>query len=90
MSFASIPGNSLQFITGGNFYGVVPYEGRYDAQPISLFRYDAAGKNIQFVQAVSANDSEIRDLKWYKGPGGEQRLLVASNNGPLKVYRRKN
>lgn len=90
MSFASIPGNSLQFIAGGNFYGVVPYEGRYDAQPVSLFRYDAVGKNMQFMQAVSENDSEIRDLKWYRGPAGEYRLLVAANNGPLKLYRRKN
>ena len=90
MSFASMPGNNLQFITGGNFYGVVPYEGRYDAQPISIFRYDAKDKHMQFLQPVTGNDAEVRDLKWYRGPAGEYRLLVAANNGPLRLYRQKN
>src|ERR1700741_4833360 len=47
-SFASLPGNNaVRYIASGNFYGVLPYEGRYDAMNPTIFNYDK--KSGQFV-----------------------------------------
>ena len=86
---APIPGNPLLFAGGGNFYGVVPYEGRYDALRPSLFSYNAAQKQMEPAGSFTANDGEIRDMKWILGPGGEYRLLLAYNNGPVRIFRKR-
>ncbi len=39
------------FISGGNFFDVIPYEGQYDAQPLALF---SASKDSILVVPIQA------------------------------------
>lgn len=38
--------NENMYVSGGNFFDVIPYEGRYDAQPLALF---SSNKKIQLI-----------------------------------------
>ena len=71
------------YLAAGNFYGVVPYEGRYDAlypTVFSLHKHDSA---FQPPTVLPELNGEIRDAKWLKVAGGNKILLLARNNGPL-------
>ena len=76
-----------KFILGGNFYDVIPYEGRYDAQPLALFSID---KNDSVTAIHQSNlfdvKGQVRDIKWLRTAKGKL-LLVAANNEPLRWYR---
>lgn len=79
--FSFLPMNKY-FLAVGNFYGVIPYEGRYDALLPTIFSYQQ--KNKFSVQASLADlPGEYRDAKWIKTAGGEKMLILARNNGPL-------
>jgi len=39
-TFASSPGTDKTYLAAGNFYGVLPYEGRYDALVPTIFSFD--------------------------------------------------
>jgi len=75
------------FIGAGNFYGVIPYEGRYDAQVPVLFSYKAG--SLQETQQFYNVTSEVRNLQWIQTAGGRNTLVVASNNAPLQFLRKK-
>ncbi|WP_276503860.1 VCBS repeat-containing protein [Terrimonas pollutisoli] len=65
-----------QFIGGGNFYGVIPYEGRYDALLPTQF-----GINESQHKHLLANlEGEIRDIKWIRTGNGKKILALARNN----------
>lgn len=82
-AFASLPGKS--FIAGGNFYGTIPYEGRYDALCPTIFSFD---KNSYSTESVLPGvKGEVRDIKWLKTINGEQLLVIAQNNNSLRFYR---
>ena len=68
------------FFTGGNFFGVMPYEGRYDAA--SLQTFDARG-------ATHLLDikGEVRDLKWLHTAKYGKVLVVARNNDSLLILK---
>ena len=70
------------FIGAGNFYGVIPYEGRYDAQIPVQFGFQSG--RLKSIQSYYDITSEVRDLKWIRAVGGKRVLVVASNNGPLQ------
>lgn len=77
-AFAS---DSMSIWAGGNFYGTVPYEGRYDAQiPVKL---DSRGKPMAQLPTVRG---EMRDARWIT-IGGQPHLVMAFNNAPLQVWR---
>ena len=82
-SFLELDGK--QFLTGGNFFDVIPYEGRYDALPMAVF---SAGKNslsyIHQPELLSLKE-QVRDIKKIRTAGGE-RIVVAPNNAGLKFY----
>ena len=79
MSFAAIASQPNTYIAGGNFYGVTPYEGRYDALYPTLFSYNKKG-----IESILPKiDGEVRDMKWIKYSNGEKVLVVARNNQPL-------
>jgi hypothetical protein len=80
MSFTST-GNKAGYIAGGNFYGVIPYEGRYDALYPSLFSFE--GTNSSLYSTMPAVQGEVRDMKWITVKGGSKLLLIARNNEPL-------
>ena len=68
-------------IAGGNFYGVTPYEGRYDGLLLSPFpRNSKAGFDRQVYEPVTnAIRGETRKIISLK-VGGKDALLVGRNN----------
>lgn len=74
-------GNENSFFAGGNFYGTIPYEGRYDAMFPTAFTFN---KNEAVINAnMPALRTEARDAKWIKMADGSNVLILASNNGVL-------
>ncbi len=80
MSFAAVS-DKAGYIAGGNFYGVIPYEGRYDAFYPSLFSFE--GTKAVTYATMPAINGEVRDMKWLKIKDGKKILAVARNNQPL-------
>lgn len=75
------------YIAGGNFFGVTPYEGRYDAQALGVFDIKS-GKQVGYIPqpALSSVKGEVRDIKWLRTNNGNM-LVVARNNEPLLFYK---
>lgn len=87
-SFANYNMNSqASWIAGGNFFGVVPYEGRYDALVPTAFNYQASDKTLVAGASLPAYTGEVRDMKWIKTASGEQLLIMARNNQPLTFFK---
>jgi hypothetical protein len=78
------------YLSGGNFFGVTPYEGRYDAQALALFQVQP-GKQVNYIHqsALSSVKGEVRDIKWLHSNNGNI-LIVARNNEPLLFYKLNN
>ncbi len=81
--------NSDWYIAGGNFYGVLPYEGQYDAASLICFDVNRKNRNDQFVKQsnILETKAQVRDLKWLRTAKNGNVLVVARNNGSLLVYR---
>jgi hypothetical protein len=73
---------------GGNFYGVTPYEGRYDALTPTFFSF-TNNKPVSSGQAFSSIDGEIRDAKWLSSSDGNKLLVIARNNNSLIFLKQK-
>lgn len=82
--------NSTAWQAAGNFYGVVPYEGRYDALYPSFFAYDKNRKHFNAGQILPSVSGEVRDQKWINTAGGKKILIVARNNQPLLFFKHIN
>lgn len=69
-------------LVAGNFSGVLPYEGRYDAMmPVLCMGQGQGGFNASFnVQQALRFNSEVRDMKMLRLAGGRRCVLVAVNN----------
>ena len=84
MSFAPMskkqPGT---FIAGGNFYGVTPYEGRYDALQPTIIWFDKTTTAFNSQMALRDFDGEVRDMKWIQSADHGDVLIIARNNGVL-------
>ncbi len=86
MSFASVgSAKSPLWMAAGNFYGTIPYEGRYDALPPTMFTYDAAAKRFRTVSSLH-NNGEVRDLKWISSARNGRILAIAHNNDRIRFY----
>ncbi len=89
-SFMKIGSTSAgnQYLAGGNFYDVIPYEGRYDAQPLALFRVDKSGE-IKYISQSNLSEiqAQVRDIQIINVGKAEQQIVVAQNNGPLLFYK---
>ncbi|MGZ8515995.1 MAG: FG-GAP-like repeat-containing protein, partial [Chitinophagaceae bacterium] len=72
------------WLAGGNFFDVIPYEGRYDAQPLALFSIDK-NKNCKPVHQpnLAGINGQVRDIKWLGTGNGSRNLVVARNNERL-------
>jgi enediyne biosynthesis protein E4 len=82
-SFQKIQQNQeIVWIAAGNFFGTSPFEGRYDALPLTYFKIQ---KNHQILLKQLAPFTEIRSLKTIK-INGKTELLVGCNDGKLKVF----
>ncbi len=85
MAFAtSLQKNS--FIGGGNFYGVIPYEGRYDALLPAIFSVE----ENSFSHILPRLDGEIRDIKWINTGNGKKILALARNNKEIVFLKPNN
>jgi enediyne biosynthesis protein E4 len=88
MTFAPVNiAQSKTYIAGGNFYGVIPFEGRYDALQPTIFSYNKTSKSVLINSIISSFDGEVRDIKWVTVAGGKKIMLVARNNNTLQAYK---
>jgi len=72
------------FVAAGNFYGVIPYEGRYDALNPTWFSFGVNGQTQ--VKQVANLSGEVRDMKLVKSANGQSWVVVARNNAALQFY----
>lgn len=80
MSFVTVSAGG-SYMAGGNFYGVIPYEGRYDALYPSLFSFN--GEQSAVYASLQNITGEVRDMQWLRTAGGNKVLAIARNNEPL-------
>ncbi len=85
--FSFIPYNSTDnsFLAGGNFYGVSPYEGRYDAQIPTIVSYQ--NNRFKKVGDIPHANKELRDMKWIKVSNNKHILAISNNNDSVQVYK---
>jgi hypothetical protein len=76
-------------LMGGNFYGVKPTQGRYDASYGHLLRGDGRGAFAAVPPRISNLylNGEIRALRWLRGADGVRYLLAARNDDRIQVLR---
>jgi enediyne biosynthesis protein E4 len=81
----TMPANKNGYLAGGNFFDVIPYEGRYDAQALALFSFNK--QQVQYFNEpnIVAIKEQVRDIKLLKTGTGPV-LVVAGNNAPLLFY----
>ena len=83
-SFCPLPANDKgAYLAAGNFYGVVPYEGRYDALLPSVFSFSKPANGFQSRGNIQMAEGEVRDAKWIRYAAGKQVLVIAQNNKEL-------
>jgi len=88
MAFAPFGNIQGGYWAGGNYYGVMPYEGRYDALQPTAFTIDKDLSILAGSKYLPEINGEIRDIKWINY-GGEQTLVFAFNNKGLTFIRPK-
>jgi hypothetical protein len=84
MTFAPVgsSGHST-WLAAGNFYGVIPYEGRYDALPPTFFSFNNKDTAFKMTSNLPTVFGEARDAKWINTAGFGKLLVVARNNREL-------
>ncbi|MBC8151387.1 MAG: VCBS repeat-containing protein [Bacteroidetes bacterium] len=78
----------LDVLGGGNFYGVSPYQGRYDASNGLVLRNDGRGRFVSLspFDAGFVLNGEIRDIKIANTRTGPL-VIAARNAASLQVFR---
>ena len=76
--------SSQSFFAGGNFFGVLPYEGRYDAASLQIFDINKSNPDKLFGQTHLLDiKGQVRDLKWLHTVKYGNILIEARNNDSL-------
>ncbi|MDN3659468.1 VCBS repeat-containing protein [Ferruginibacter paludis] len=76
-------------ISAGNFFGVLPYEGRYDAGLGSVLTNAGSNRfNVlpSYISGFMAS-GEVRDIKKIKLVNGGEYILVARNNDSILIFK---
>ena len=73
------------YMAAGNFYGMQPYEGRYDALNPSLFSYNKKSGLMEYQNQLEQINAEVRDLKWLDG---KLLFMLANNQSPIILKRK--
>ncbi len=84
-SFQKINANKENdYLLGGNFFDVTPYEGRYDAQPLALFN-SKKNNSINYLPdpGLARIKGQIRDIKWLHTVKYGDVMMVARNNDSI-------
>ena len=76
-------------LLGGNFDGVTPMRGRYDASYGLVLRGNGAGKfaSVDLEESNLIIEGQVRDLEVLRRPNGERVIVVARNNDALQILR---
>ena len=92
--YASLAGDfdadgAIDLVMGGNFYGVTPAEGRYDASYGLLLRGDGRGgfTPVEMDASALVLDGQVRRMAFLKGANGRRLGVVARNNDALHILR---
>jgi enediyne biosynthesis protein E4 len=87
-SFATMGSNtSNTYLASGNFYGTIPYEGRYDALQPTIFNYDKKTASFRYNTELANINGEVRDAKWVNYTGGSKVLAIARNNQSVVFFK---
>jgi len=87
-SFAPVSNDgTTNYLAAGNFYGVLPYEGRYDALCPTIFSYNTHQSQFNQPSILPEVSGEIRDMKWINTAGNNKVLIMAKNNDSLLFYK---
>jgi hypothetical protein len=84
-------GNQQGLLAGGNFSGVLPYEGRYDADYGDVLLLDGK-QDFKYISPTSSGfllRGEVRDIKAIKTAAGVI-YAVAFNNKPIRFFKLSN
>jgi hypothetical protein len=82
-SFIPFGNKTNDYLAAGNFYNVIPYEGRYDALQPTFFSYNKNQGALQYDSELASVTGQARDAKWINYAGGGKILIIARNNEPL-------
>ena len=75
------------YLAGGNFFDVVPYEGRYDAQALAIFNIEKNRHvNSPPQTGLSNINGQVRDIKVLGTWSKERIMIVARNNEKLIIF----
>jgi hypothetical protein len=92
--YASLTGDfdgdgKTDLLVGGNFYGVPPVLGRYDASYGLMLRGDGKGgfTPVDMDRSNLVIDGEVRDIKSLRGANGQRLIVVARNNDKVVILR---
>jgi hypothetical protein len=79
----------VDLLVAGNFHGVPPSQGRYDASYGLLLRGTGAGRFAAVDMAASgvAIDGEVRRLRVVRAAGGRRLIVAARNDDRVAVLR---
>jgi enediyne biosynthesis protein E4 len=89
MAFAPAgTGQTGSYIGVGNFYGVTPYEGRYDALLPTMFSFNKNINSFYNQLNIPSFDGAARDIKWLNAAGGNTILVIAGNNKGLQFFKK--
>jgi len=90
--YASLAGDfdgdgKTDLVIAGNFYGVTPLEGRYDASYGLFLRGDGRGgfTAVDMEQSGLAIDGQVRHMAFLKRANGDRLIVVAKNNDRLQL-----
>ncbi len=75
-----------EFVMAGNFSGVKPEEGRYDANTGLLLTYDKNGWREVDSQHGLQMTGEVRKMAILRSVGQKNMLIVAKNNDAPEIY----
>ncbi len=81
--FAQFPGPYKGILGGGNFSGVIPFEGRYDADFGDVLTIDK-DRNFKYISSISSGfllHGEVRDIKQIKTAKGIIYAVAINNKG---------
>lgn len=78
----------IDFLAGGNFYGTIPYEGRYDAMPLMLCIGNGKGNFkpvLPLPDAFNNIRGEVRSIQPIQLANHKKALIIAINNSNVIV-----
>ena len=75
------------FLSAGNFFGVTPHEGRYDAGYGNVVLRDDTAFNVLFpLRSGFVPEGQVRDIKKLRTINNRSLYLVARNNDSILFY----